>query len=164
MSFSRHYDVFGLLLSFRVLPEEVEGKFALMEAVVPPGLGAPPNSHAGETETFRVLEGEFMFMINGQPVPARAGDTLVVPDGAPHAFRCTGNAPGRLLILNAPGRMHQQFFTGIGQALPQPLTSIASHREQIGAEAASALLLRLSGGEPARIIDVGFRLIPGATA
>lgn len=117
MSTSRHFDVFGLLVSFRVLPEEVDGKFALMEAVVPPGLGAPPNAHAGETETFRVLEGEFMFMIDGQPVAARTGDTLVVPDGAPHAFRCTGAEPGRLLILNAPGRMHVDFFSGIGRPL-----------------------------------------------
>lgn len=117
MTISRHYDVFGLLLSFRVLPDEVDGKFALMEAVVPPGLGAPPNSHAGETETFQVLEGEFLFMIDGTPVPARPGDTLVVPDGAPHAFRCTGDAPGRLLIVNAPGRMHVDFFRGVGEPL-----------------------------------------------
>ena len=68
--------------------------------------------------------------------------------------------------LEVPRDIALAGFNGldIGQALPQPLTSIASHREQIGAEAASALLLRLSGGEPARIIDVGFRLIPGATA
>lgn len=117
MTTSRHYDVFGLLLSFRVLPEEVDGKFALMEAVVPPGLGAPPNSHAGETEAFRVLEGEFEFMIDGRSVSAKAGDTLVVPDGAPHAFRCTSDAPGRLLILNAPGRMHVDFFCGVGRPL-----------------------------------------------
>jgi quercetin dioxygenase-like cupin family protein len=118
MQHPRHYDVFGLLLSFRVLPEEVSGKFALMEAVVPPGLGAPLNSHAGETETFRVLDGEFLFLIDGTPVPARAGDTLVVPDGAAHAFRCTGDTPGRLLILNAPGRMHVDFFRGVGRPLP----------------------------------------------
>lgn len=117
MSDPRHFDVFGLLLSFRVLPEEVDGKFALMEAVVPPGLGAPPNSHAGETEAFRVLEGDFMFMVDGQAVPARAGDTIIVPDGAPHAFRCTGDAPGRLLIVNAPGQMHVDFFRGVGRPL-----------------------------------------------
>lgn len=118
MTASRHYDVFGLLLSFRVLPEEVDGKFALMEAVVPPGLGAPLNSHAGETETFRVLDGEFRFMIDGKAVQATAGDTLVIPDGAAHAFRCTGDVPGRLLILNAPGRMHVDFFLGIGREMP----------------------------------------------
>lgn len=113
----RHFDVFGLLVSFRVLPEEVDGKFALIEALVPPGLGAPPNAHAGEAEVFRVLDGQFEFMIAGKTVAAGAGDTLTVPDGAPHAFRCTGDRPGRLLIVNAPGRMHVDFFRGIGRAL-----------------------------------------------
>lgn len=30
MKTSRHYDVLGLLMSFCVLPEEVDGKFALL--------------------------------------------------------------------------------------------------------------------------------------
>lgn len=122
MKTSRHYDVFGLLISFRVLPEEVDGKFALIEAVVPPGLGAPPNSHASEAESFRVLDGEFIFMIDGEPVPLRTGETLVEPYGAPHAFRCTGDAPGRLLIVNAPGRMHVDFFRGVGRPLADDST------------------------------------------
>ena len=126
MTDARHYDVFGLLVSFRVLPEEVDGKFTLMEAIVPPGLGAPPNCHAGETETFQVLDGDFLFLIDGKSIAAKAGDTLVVPDGAAHTFRCTGDAPGRLLIVNAPGRMHVDFFRGVGRPmaddsrLPEP--------------------------------------------
>lgn len=122
MSDHRHYNVFGLLVSFRVLPEEVDDKFVLMEALVPPGLGAPPNSHSGETEVFRVLEGEFDFLVDGRRVPARAGDTVVVPDGAPHAFTCTGTQPGRLAIVNAPGRMHVDFFRGVGQPMPDDRT------------------------------------------
>ncbi len=122
MSDHRHYNVFGLLVSFRILPKEVENKFVLMEALVPPGLGAPLNSHAGETEAFRVLEGEFEFFVNGHKVPARACDTVVVPDGAPHTFTCTGAHPGRLEIINAPGRMHVDFFRGVGQPLADDTT------------------------------------------
>lgn len=113
----RHFNVFGLLVSFRVLPEEVDGKFALMEAWVPPGLGAPLNSHSGETETFQVLDGEFEFVLGERRVTARKGDTLVVPDGARHAFTCTGDVPGRLAIINAPGRMHVDFFSGVGSPM-----------------------------------------------
>ncbi len=116
---SRTYDVFGLLLKFRVLPEEVGGKFFLVEAVVPPGLGAPPNRHAGETECFHVLDGQFDFTIGDRTVTAGPGSSVVVPDGAVHAFTCTGDAPGRLAIINAPGRMHVEFFTGIGRPLPE---------------------------------------------
>ncbi|ROU01275.1 cupin domain-containing protein [Histidinibacterium lentulum] len=122
MSDHRHYNVFGLLVSFRVLPEEVENKFVLMDALVPPGLGAPPNFHGGETEVFRVMEGEFDFLIDGQKVSARSGDTVVVPDGAVHAFTCTGARPGRLEIINAPGRMHVDFFRGVGEPMPDDRT------------------------------------------
>jgi len=116
---SRTYDVFGLLLKFRVLPEEVAGKFCLVEAVVPPGLGAPMNAHPGESECFHVLDGQFDFTIGDRVVHAGPGSTVVVPEGAPHAFACTGAAPGRLAIINAPGRMHVEFFTGIGRPLPE---------------------------------------------
>ena len=122
MSDHRHYNVFGLLVSFRVLPKEVEDKFALMEAVVPPGLGAPLNSHAGESEAFKILDGEFDFFVDGQKVPARAGDTVVIPDGAAHAFTCTGARPGRLMIVNAPGHMHVEFFRGVGETLADDIT------------------------------------------
>ena len=126
MSDNRHFDVFGLLVSFRVLPEEVADKFTLIEAWVPPGLGAPMNAHPGESEVFRVLEGAFDFVIDGRTHRAQAGQTLVVPDGAPHAFRCTGDRPGRLMIVNAPGQVHVDFFRGVGRpmaddrTLPEP--------------------------------------------
>ncbi|WP_255469824.1 cupin domain-containing protein [Paracoccus sp. FO-3] len=81
--------------------------------MVPVGAGAPPNHHAGETEAFFVLEGQVGFMIDGQERLAGPGDFVPIPDGAVHAFKAVGEAPARMLILNAPGRMHQQFFTGI---------------------------------------------------
>lgn len=37
----------------------------------PPLLGAQPNSHTCDAESFRVLDGGFMFMIDGEPVPLR---------------------------------------------------------------------------------------------
>lgn len=123
---TRTYDVFGLLLKFRVLPQDVADKFCLVEAVVPPGLGAPMNAHPGESECFRVLDGQFEFTIGDRTHSAGPGDCLVVPEGAPHAFRCSGQTPGQLAIINAPGRMHVEFFTGIGRPLddaietPQP--------------------------------------------
>ncbi|MFN3937667.1 MAG: cupin domain-containing protein [Gemmobacter sp.] len=115
---SRTYDVFGMLLKFRVLPDDVEGKFCIVEAIVPPGLGAPPNAHAGESECFLVLEGTFEFRIGDRTVQGSPGSWIVVPEGAPHSFVCTGSSPGRLAITNAPGRMHVDFFTGVGHPLP----------------------------------------------
>ncbi|WP_375690918.1 cupin domain-containing protein [Pseudooceanicola sp. LIPI14-2-Ac024] len=114
----RTYEVLGILMTFHAFPDDVEGKYCLVEAVVPPGCGAPPNHHAGETEAFHVLDGAFEFMIDGQATRAGPGDHIRIPDGAVHAFSAVGDSAGRVLILNAPGRMHEAFFTAIGEPVP----------------------------------------------
>ena len=117
----RTYDVLGNVLRFHAFPEEVDGKYCLVEAIVPKGVGAPPNHHAGETEAFYVLEGEVGFMVNGEEFVARAGDHVAIPDGALHAFSGVSER-ARMLILNAPGQMHDDFFTGVGRVLPEGST------------------------------------------
>jgi quercetin dioxygenase-like cupin family protein len=114
----RSYDVLGQLLRFHAFPGEVSGKYCLVETIVPPGLGAPPNHHAGETEAFYVLDGEVEFMVDGQTRRVGAGGFVAIPDGAVHAFSAVGARPARLLILNAPGEMHAAFFTKVGREVP----------------------------------------------
>ena len=110
----RHYDLLGLFMSIHAFPAENDGKFMLAEVVVPKGLGAPPNHHAGEAEGFLVLEGEVEFMIDGEAQIHGAGRYVAIPDGALHAFSGASETPARVLIVNAPGKMHDSFFTGIG--------------------------------------------------
>lgn len=114
----RTYEVLGILMTFHAFPDDVDGKYCLVEAVVPPGCGAPPNHHAGETEAFHVLEGRFEFMVNGVVTEAGPGDHIRIPDGALHAFSAIGESNGRVLILNAPGLMHDRFFTSVGTPVP----------------------------------------------
>ncbi|NNE78654.1 MAG: cupin domain-containing protein [Silicimonas sp.] len=117
----RTYDVLGNVLRFLTFPSEVDGKFCLVEAIVPEGMGAPPNHHAGETEAFYVLDGEVGFHVDGRDFVARAGDHIAIPDGAVHAFKGIART-SRLLILNAPGEMHDAFFTGVGRPMPEGST------------------------------------------
>ena len=91
---------------------------------VAPGAGAPPNHHAGEDESFYVLEGEFEFMVNGETLRATAGDFVKVPDGAAHAFTNVGSAPGKLIEVNAPGHAHVTLFSEGGEAMPDGTTDI----------------------------------------
>ncbi len=120
---ARTYDVLGLLLKFRAFPSETGGKFCLVECVVPPGLGAPPNRHAGETECFVVLEGAFDFLVDGATRRVGPGEVMLVPDGAAHAFTAVEPQPGRLVIINAPGHLREAFFSGIGRPLPEDSTA-----------------------------------------
>lgn len=120
----RTYNVLNILMKFHAFPDEVMGKYCLAEALVPVGAGAPPNSHAGETEAFYILDGQIGFMVDGQEFVASAGDFVPVPDGALHAFQAIGDGPARVLIFNAPGNMHEAFFTGIGSVLPEGQTEL----------------------------------------
>ena len=117
----RTYDVLGNVLKFLTFPSEVNGKYSLVEAIVPAGAGAPPNHHAGEGEVFYMLDGEIEFHLDGETILAKPGDHVVIPEGAVHAF--TGISPkSRMLIVNVPGVMHDAFFTGIGTPLPDGAT------------------------------------------
>ena len=117
----RTYDVLGNVIKFLAYPDETDGKYCVMECIVPKGAGAPPNKHAGEMETFYVLDGEVAFHVDGEDILAQKGAFLTVPDGAVHAFSGVSEQ-SRLLILNAPGVMHEKFFTGVGTELPEGTT------------------------------------------
>jgi quercetin dioxygenase-like cupin family protein len=62
-----------------------------------PGQFHALHTHAGTDKVYHVLEGEGVFLLQGQELPMRAGDLLVAPDGVPHGVRNTG--AGRLLVL-----------------------------------------------------------------
>ncbi|WP_417522495.1 cupin domain-containing protein [Marinovum sp.] len=120
----RTYNVLNILLRFHAFPDEAMNKFCLVECTVPVGAGAPPNHHAGETEAFFILEGDVAFRIGDDAFTARSGDYVAIPDGAVHAFEAVGESPARLLIVNAPGHMHETFFTSIGTPLPDNQTTL----------------------------------------
>lgn len=125
----RTYDVLNILMKFHAFPSETMDKFCLVECLVPVGAGAPPNRHAGETEAFYVLDGQVGFMVDGTDILAGPGDHIAIPDGAVHAFQAVGDRPARLLIINAPGHMHDRFFTGVGHPLPEGQTDLPAPRE-----------------------------------
>jgi quercetin dioxygenase-like cupin family protein len=62
-----------------------------------PGQSHPLHAHHGMDKLYHVLEGEGVFLLDGQDLPMRAGDLLVAPDGVPHGVRNSGS--GRLLVL-----------------------------------------------------------------
>ncbi len=68
--------------------------------------------------------------------------------------------------ISLPDQLAIAGFNGleIGQSLPVPLTTIASHRALIGETAAACILKRLTGEDTARMTDVGFSLVAGGTS
>ena len=62
-----------------------------------PGQEHALHTHAGMDKVYQVIEGEGLFLLDGETVPMQPGVLLVAPDGVPHGIRNTGT--GRLLVL-----------------------------------------------------------------
>src|SRR5215467_11348778 len=113
--------VVGDVYRFLAMGDETNGKYALFEALVPPGGGPPPHVHSREEEGFYVLEGEITFTINGERVVATAGMFANMPVGTPHSFKNESSKPAKMLISVAPAGLERMFFE-VGVPLPDGST------------------------------------------
>jgi quercetin dioxygenase-like cupin family protein len=102
--------VVGDVYRFLATGEETDGKYAMWEAIVPPGGGPPPHVHSREEEGFYILEGEITFEIGGERLVATAGTFANMPVGTPHSFKNESDRPARMLISVAPAGLEQMFF------------------------------------------------------
>jgi mannose-6-phosphate isomerase-like protein (cupin superfamily) len=60
-------------------------------------------------ETFFVVEGSFVFELDGRLRDAPSGTVVFLPRGLRHRFRSTGAAPGRVLCIAASGGIDRFF-------------------------------------------------------
>lgn len=102
--------VVGDIYRFVATGEETNGKYALFEALVPPGGGPPPHVHSREEEGFYVLEGEITFTVGDQQWVATAGMSANMPVGIVHAFSNRSDLPAKMLITVAPAGLEKMFF------------------------------------------------------
>lgn len=102
--------VVGDVYRFLATGEETNGRYAMWEAIVPPGGGPPPHVHSREEEGFYILEGEITFTVNGEKIVAKAGTFANMPVGTPHSFKNESGQPARMLISVAPAGLEQMFF------------------------------------------------------
>jgi len=102
--------VVGDVYRFMATSEDTNGKYAMWEAIVPPGGGPPPHVHSREEESFYILEGEITFQIGEERVVVTAGMFANMPVGTPHTFKNESSQPARVLISVAPAGLEEMFF------------------------------------------------------
>lgn len=86
---------------------------ALLEGTMhfAPQMGGPPvHVHPSAEETFTVLEGTIEVLLDGTWHPVAAGETSVVPKGAPHSVRNRSDAPAKLVNTHSPAHDMEAFF------------------------------------------------------
>lgn len=114
--------VVGDVYRFLATSEDTNGRYALWEALVPPGGGPPPHVHSREEEGFYILEGEITFTVNGERIVAKAGTFANMPVGTPHSFKNESDRPAKMLISVAPAGLEKMFFE-VGVPLAEGATT-----------------------------------------
>jgi len=112
---ARPLDIFGDRLFIKLGGTDTDGNYAVMEGVTQPQCGPPLHRHGREDESFYVLEGEFVFEVDGKEIPAGPGCSIFAPRGTAHAFQNVGNGPGRVLVIVQPAGL-DAFFTEVDNA------------------------------------------------
>ncbi len=102
----------GVLLRVRVPPGSTDGGLTAIETINAPGFGPPLHRHP-QTEIFYVLEGRYLFEVNGKRFHGEAGEVVTVPGGESHAFVNVTDKPARQFILIVPGLDAVTFFAGL---------------------------------------------------
>jgi quercetin dioxygenase-like cupin family protein len=87
-----------------------------IETTNAPGFGPPLHRHR-ETEVFYVLEGRYLFEVDGRQLVAKAGDIVMAPGGTAHAFVNITEAPARQFIQILPDLDAAAFFLGLGDVM-----------------------------------------------
>ena len=133
------YHLLGNIIRFKAGGDRTNKAYSLVEITTAPGAGTPPHRQKDDDEAFYVLEGSYEFMHNGQTVSAGPGEFLFVAKGEPHAFRNAGTTDAKMLIINSPAGLHENFFREAGDPIgpdqPMPAPS-APDMPRLGAAAA----------------------------
>jgi quercetin dioxygenase-like cupin family protein len=114
--------VVGDVYRFLATGEETNGKYAMWEALVPPGGGPPPHVHSREEEGFYILEGEITLQVGEKRLVATAGMFANMPVGTPHSFKNESDRTAKMLISVAPAGLEQMFFE-VGVPLAEGATT-----------------------------------------
>ena len=91
---------------------QTNGRYCLIDMIVPDGSGPPPHRHDFE-EMFTLLEGELEFTFRGQTQTVKAPMSVNIPANAPHLFKNTSGKTVHMLCMCAPAGQ-DEFFMLVG--------------------------------------------------
>jgi mannose-6-phosphate isomerase-like protein (cupin superfamily) len=109
---ARHISVVGDTYTILVSGDQTDGRYCLIDMLVPDGSGPPPHRHDFE-EMFSLLEGELEFTFRGKSQTVKAPTTVNIPANAPHVFKNTSGKTVHMLCMCAPAGQ-EEFFMSVG--------------------------------------------------
>lgn len=112
-------NIFGDLVTIKVAGKDTGGKYSVMTGQTPPLGGPPLHVHRDVNETFFILEGKFMFELDGVQHFAEAGTTVHIPPGVQHLYQNVGETVGRSVLIVEPAGL-DEFFIELAELLKTP--------------------------------------------
>lgn len=115
---------------------DTSGAAGMFEGIVPAGSGPPIHIHHNEDEIIHVLEGRYMFWLDGVTTTLGVGGSVFLPRGVPHSFQVTGPGRGRNLAVVTPGGF-EGFFRDVaadGLTIPDDMPRIGEIAGRYGLE------------------------------
>jgi quercetin dioxygenase-like cupin family protein len=112
----------GNILTFRARFADTKESFTVIEVLTAPNAGPPPHKQTGQ-EAFLVLEGHYEIIVEDVARTCGPGEFVHVAPGEMHAFRNVDDKPARMLLINFPGDLHEEFFLAVGDRLPSGATN-----------------------------------------
>ena len=112
VSSDRVLEVFGETVIVRRDPAGQVLDAAVVEEIVPPGVGAPLHRHSREDEISYVVAGSFRIWRSGEVLDIGPGGVALLPRDQAHTFQNVGSTPGRLLTVIVPAGF-ERFFEAI---------------------------------------------------
>jgi mannose-6-phosphate isomerase-like protein (cupin superfamily) len=109
--------VVGDEVRVKISSRDTRGAFAVFEDQTPPLQGPPLHLHHVQDEWWYVLEGNYLFEVDGRQIHAGPGATVFAPHGTRHTFQNIGSTPGRMIITVVPGGL-DIFFEELSAAVP----------------------------------------------
>lgn len=112
----------GNILTFRARYRDTKENFTVIEVLTAPNAGPPPHTQTDQ-EAFLILEGLYEIMVDGVVKHCGPGEFVHVAPGQMHSFRNLATTTSKLLLINFPGDLHEDFFVAIGDPLPPGTTA-----------------------------------------
>jgi quercetin dioxygenase-like cupin family protein len=126
----------GELIEYIVTAEDSDGQHVRFRWRSAPGSVIPEHIHPRQEERFTILAGEARFTLNGQEHLARAGETVVIPAGAPHSVGNPGPAEINGIVERRPALLAKELheaFAGLVADGSTTATGAPKNPLQLGA-------------------------------
>ena len=103
----------------KVSQKDTNGKLSIFEYIGNIKGGPALHIHPYQDEVFFIVHGEYLFQVGEEKHNLKAGDTIFLPRGVPHAFAQLTET-GKMFFLFQPSGKMEDFFRLIGDPTFKP--------------------------------------------